>query len=105
MTERDPQTQSPEDVQGVGELDSGTRATADGGQQGQITESDTGVVGTENLAVTDDGGIAVDGGKLPGNNDDFEDELREGPHHVPGADKKHHPAHAMSKGETKHLGI
>ncbi len=45
------------------------------------------------------------GGKLPGNHDDFDGELDEGPHPVPGADKKHHPAHAMSKGETKHLGL
>jgi hypothetical protein len=44
-------------------------------------------------------------GKLPGNHDDFEGELDDTIHPVPGADKRHHPAHAMSKGETKHLGI
>ena len=44
-------------------------------------------------------------GKLPGNHDDFEGELDDTIHPVPGADKHHHPAHAMSKGETKHLGF
>jgi hypothetical protein len=44
-------------------------------------------------------------GKLPGNHDNFEGELDDAIHPVPGANKHHHPAHAMSKGETKHLGI
>ncbi len=49
--------------------------------------------------------LEIAGGKLPGNHDDFERELEERVHPVPGADKQHHPAHAMNKGETKHLGI
>ena len=62
-------------------------------------------VEAEDTLLTAEGDLAISGGKLPGNHDDFEGELNGESHPVPGADKKHHPAHAMSKGETKHLGI
>jgi hypothetical protein len=57
-------------------------------------------------ATTNDEDLSeVAAGKLAGNNDDFEGELEDSVRPVPGADKHHHPAHAMSKGETKHLGV
>ena len=68
-----------------------------------ITPETPEVTGT-GPGAPDDGDVAIAGGKLPGNHDDFEGEFDERPRPVPGADKHHHPAHAMSKGETKHLG-
>jgi hypothetical protein len=92
-----------QNVSGADAVDTSSRPTPGGNQPAESGE-DTQTIGLDNAATTDDGGIAVDGGKLPGNHDDFEGELREGPHAVPGANRKHHPAHAMNKGETKHLG-
>jgi hypothetical protein len=104
MADQDLQNQTPQSVEGVGEVDESARLTH-GGWKGQDTTTDSGTVGTNNEATTDDGGVAIDGGKLAGNIDDFHRELQEGPRPVPGADKHHHPAHAMSKGETKHKGV
>jgi hypothetical protein len=104
MADQDIQQQTPQNVEGVGEMDK-TAGLTRGGMKGQDTERDTGVVGVESEATTADGGVAIDAGKLAGNVDDFEDEMQEGPRPVPGAEKKHHPAHAMTKGETKHLGL
>jgi hypothetical protein len=39
----------------------------------------------QNPVLTADGDIAIDGGKLPGNKDDFDGELNERIHPVPGA--------------------
>jgi hypothetical protein len=39
------------------------------------THADQGTIGTINEAVTSGGGIAIDGGKLAGNRDDFEGDL------------------------------
>jgi hypothetical protein len=104
MADQDVQKQTPQNVEGVGEIDEGARLTS-GGWKADGTTGDSGTIGVDSEATTNDGGIAIDGGKLAGNIDDFEQELHEGPKPVPGADKHHHPAHAMSKGETKHKGV
>jgi hypothetical protein len=84
------------------------------GQSGEevreIEGNKTGETGEDGMrdnaeATLQDPELEIAGGKLPGNHDDFEGELDERVHPVPGADKQHHPAHAMNKGETKHLGI
>ena len=104
MPDQEIEQQRLDTLEGVAEVDKTAWKTR-GGKKGQDTRRDTGAIGINNEATTVDGGIAIDGGKLPGNHDDFERELGEGRRAVPGADKKHRPAHAMSKGETKHLGI
>lgn len=75
-------------LQGVDETSTSTEATRDGGenQSGERRlEGDIGI-GDES-SLTDDGGIAIAGGKLPGNKDDFEHELdNHRPKPVPGAD-------------------
>lgn len=104
MPERDPQDQTPQNQTGADSSDTNSRETWNG-ESGQVMSTDSGPAGEDGAATTEDGGPAVEGGKLPGNHDDFDGELDEGIHPVPGADKKHHPAHAMNKGETKHLGV
>src|SRR4051812_32322004 len=95
----DPQEISLESLEGVGDEEYDHR------NEPKKSRHDSGNIGLINDATTLDGGIAIDGGKLPGNHDDFDGELREGRRSVPGANKKEHPAHAMNKGETKHLGL
>lgn len=104
MENNDVKEQTPQNVKGEGSVDKSRERTVGGSEQAAVSGSDTENIGTVNEVTTDDAGIAADGGKLSGNKDDFEQELQEGPHAVPGAEKKHHPAHAMNKGETKHLG-
>jgi hypothetical protein len=86
----------------MNESEEATRYTK-GGVRPDSNGPDMGTTGMESEA-TIQGEVAFDGGKLPGNHDDFKGELHERPP-VPGADKQHHPAHAMNKGETKHRGV
>lgn len=102
--QEDVREQMPQNVEGAGTTDEASELSR-GGETPDNTGADTGDAGLNNIATTEDGGLAIAGGKLPGNHDDFEGELEEGPHAVPGANRQHHPAHAMNKGETKHLGI
>ncbi len=44
------------------------------------------MAGEDSIATTSDGGLAIDGGKLSGNQDDFEHELEHGVKTTPGAD-------------------
>lgn len=64
---------------------------------------DQGTVSELNEFTTESGGIAIDGGKLAGNHDDFEGDL-EGTrgHTVPGADPNNRvtPAHDMKTGDA-----
>jgi hypothetical protein len=105
MQNEDVREQTPQSVRGEGAVDTSREKTVGGTEVAAVSGEDTENIGLENEATTGDGGIAIDGGKLPGNKDDFEHELDEGPHAVPGANKQHHPAHAMNKGETKHTGM
>ena len=69
---------------GAADADTSVSPTADGGVQ-PTKNPDQGEVGTLNEATTSDGGIAVDGGKLEGNKDDFEGEIGTRTGKVPGA--------------------
>lgn len=49
--------------------------------------------------LTEDGALAIDGGKLPGNHDDFQGEIDQNPKPVPGAhgrEDHHEPTDLLS---------
>ena len=89
MQERreDPLEQDNRSYEGAGDADRSAPATADGGPAGAGVTTEEGGIDQINEATTADGGIAVDGGKLAGNKDDFDDELNERRNrNTPGAD-------------------
>lgn len=93
----------PRTTEGADEVDITPSNTEDASVPG-----DSGAIGMDNAATTADGGVAVDGGKLPGNVDDFEGELEARRLRVePGADPENavSPGQHMVKGNTKGLGI
>lgn len=77
-------SQVPNQPSGAADADTSVSPTADGGSQ-PTKNPDQGEVGTLNEATTPDGGIAVEGGKLGGNKDDFEGEIGTKTGKVPGA--------------------
>ncbi len=87
MDERDSDVRQQDTTEGASYVDTSGPATADGGTAGDgVTEGEDGI-GLLNSATTDDGGIAVAGGKLAGHKDDFEGELNDRRlRNVPGAD-------------------
>jgi hypothetical protein len=89
MDERDSDVmqQDEKDLRGAGEADTSGPATADGGSAGDGVTEDAGGIGINSAATTEDGGVAVAGGKLAGHVDDFAGELEDRRlRNVPGAD-------------------
>ncbi|MEA2552039.1 MAG: hypothetical protein QOJ65_215, partial [Fimbriimonadaceae bacterium] len=66
------------------------------------THADQGTIGTINEAVTSGGGIAIDGGKLAGNRDDFEGDLGQRGPRPAGANPNNRvtPAHDLPTGDS-----
>jgi hypothetical protein len=89
MDERDSEVtqQDNRTLEGAGEADTSGPATAEGGTAGDGVTQDAGGIGLVNDATTEDGGVAVAGGKLAGHVDDFDGELEDRRlRNVPGAD-------------------
>ncbi|MEZ0325461.1 MAG: hypothetical protein ACAH95_06115 [Fimbriimonas sp.] len=85
--ENDVAQQDNRTLTGAGEADTSGPATAEGGTTGDGVTEDAGGVGMLNSATTEDGGVAVAGGKLAGHVDDFNGELEDRRlKNVPGAD-------------------
>jgi hypothetical protein len=81
----------PDNAEGLEEerdtaIDRSRGRTADGGwEANSLPKDDSGIHTEDARFVTDEHGLAVDGGSLAGNKDDFEGEVGAGVHPVPGA--------------------
>jgi hypothetical protein len=72
---------------GADDADTTGPATAEGGTAGDGVTEESGGIGLVHEATTEDGGVAVLGGKLAGHVDDFDGELENRRFkNVPGAD-------------------
>jgi hypothetical protein len=76
----------PQTTTGADAVDTGSFAGRAGGRLGdQLPADDSGIQPQSAEALTEDGGLALDGGKLPGNRDSFEGDLDADVKSVPGA--------------------
>ncbi len=71
---------------GIADTDAASAESGGGNDSGNPSGADAGVRSVdESRAVTESGGIAIEGGSLAGNKDDFEGDLGGGQHQEPGA--------------------
>jgi hypothetical protein len=83
-TDRPADPRSPEELEGETASDRTVTQTPGGVSATTLPSDDSGIYHEPATATTPDGGLAIDGGGLPGNKDKFEHELRDRIHHVPG---------------------
>jgi hypothetical protein len=82
----DPRQQDNANLEGETAYDPNPPRTGKGGTAGDGVTNNDGGIDLNSDATTDDSGIAIDGGKLAGNIDDFDGQLDGQVKNVPGAD-------------------
>jgi hypothetical protein len=86
LMDQDPQEQTNAELEGADAYDPNPPRTGKGGMAGDGITAGDGGIDLMSESTTDDGGLAIDGGKLAGNKDNFDQQLERETKNVPGAD-------------------